>query len=254
MNTSPEGVRHLVDSVVYREKGGPLPHVLKGQFPFVTVSRQTGAGGHTLALAILEQLKGEQEPALSQGWQIADQEICQRVAEDPAVKVSVESLLAAEYHSEIEDILKELLLGYSSQDAVNRRMFHLIRNLATFGRVILVGRGAACLTRDLPMGIHVRLVAPLAGRIRRMRMLMRRDEREARELVLEQDKAREKLVKVYFGKNIEDSLLYDAVWNTDTVSMETLARLVVSMIKEKLIETAKEETSPVPIDIHKMGR
>ncbi len=254
MDASSEKMKHLLDSIVYREKTGQLPHVLKGQFPFVTISRQTGSGGHTLALAILEQLKREQEPVLSQAWQIADQEICRRVAEDPAVKVSVDSLLAAEYHSEIEDILKELLLGYSSQDAVMRRMFHLIRNLATFGRVILVGRGAFCLTRDLPMGIHIRLVAPMPGRIRRIMSRMHLDEKKARELILEQDKAREKLVKVYFGKNIEDPLLYDAVWNTDTVSQETLARLTVSMIKEKLITAGPEEIPSVPINIHKMGR
>lgn len=236
MNTPAEGVRHLVDAVVYREKTGKLPHALEGEAPFLTISRQTGAGGHTLALAVVEQLKKEPESLLLQSWQIADQEICHRVAEDTAVKVSVESLLSAEYHSEIEDILKELLLGYSSQDAVMRRMFHLIRNLVTFGRVIVVGRGGACLTRDLPLGIHIRLVAPLSSRIRRMMTLMRLDEKKAKELIFEQDKAREKLVKVYFGKNIEDPLLYDAVWNTETVSMETVARAVVVMIKEKFLQ------------------
>lgn len=73
--------------------------------------------------------------------------------------------------------------------------------------------------------------------------LMHLDEKKAKELILEQDKAREKLVKVYFGKNIENSLLYDAVWNTETVSMETIARAIVAMVKEKLLRAGFQDTA-----------
>jgi len=243
MNGFSENVRPIVDSIVYREKAGQWPNALRGQFPFVTISRQSGAGGHTLALAVMEELKKEFEGGWSQGWQVMDQEICRQVAEDPAVRVPVDSLLAAEYHSELEDILKELFLGYCSQDAVIRRMLHLIRDSATFGKVILVGRGASCLTRDLPMGVHIRLVASLESRLRRMRQSMNINEKQAREMIHDQDKAREKLVKIYFGKNIEDPLLYDAVWNTDTVPMETLAGLTVSMIREKAIHAMPQEAA-----------
>lgn len=246
MNGFSDGVRHIVDSIAYREKSGQWPNTLRGQFPFVTLSRQSGAGGHTLALAIMEELKKEFEGGWwSQGWQVMDQEICRRVAEDPAVRVPVDSLLAAEYHSELEDILKELFLGYCSQDSVIRRMLHLIRDSATFGKVILVGRGASCLTRDLPMGVHVRLVASFESRLRRMRQGMNINEKQAREMINEQDKAREKLVRIYFGKNIEDPFLYDAVWNTDTVPMDTLAKLTVSMVREKAIHSVSQEPAEI---------
>jgi len=185
MNGFSENVRPIVDSIVYREKAGQWPNALRGQFPFVTISRQSGAGGHTLALAVMEELKKEFEGGWSQGWQVMDQEICRQVAEDPAVRVPVDSLLAAEYHSELEDILKELFLGYCSQDAVIRRMLHLIRDSATFGKVILVGRGASCLTRDLPMGVHIRLVASFESRLRRMRQSMNINEKQARNLEVE---------------------------------------------------------------------
>lgn len=245
MNGFSDSVRHIVDSIVYREKGGQWPDSLRGQFPFVTISRQSGAGGHTLALAIMEELKKEFDGGWSHGWQVMDQEICRQVAEDPAVRVPLESLLAAEYHSELEDILKELFLGYCSQNTVIRHMLHLMRDLATYGKVILVGRGASCLTRDLPTGVHVRLVAALPSRIRRMKQSMNMTENHAREMIHEQDKAREKLVKIYFGKNIEDPLLYDAVWNTDTVPMETLAKLTVTMIREKAIHAVQQEPAEV---------
>ena len=45
-----------------------------------------------------------------------------------------------------------------------------VRALAEVGRVIIVGRGGVFITRDLPGGIHVRLVAPREWRVRRGRV------------------------------------------------------------------------------------
>jgi cytidylate kinase len=227
-----EKMKSFLDASQYEEARCSCLDFAKGRNPFVTVSREAGAGGHSLAVAILKEVGKEHSP-LYGGWQICDQEICRMIAEEPGLKVYTESLLAREYHSGVEDFLKELLEGDSPQDAVIHRMFGIIRKFAVLGKVVFVGRGAVCLTRDLPLGVHIRLVASLESRIGRMAEYLRVTEKRAREITLEQDQARARLVKTYFDKDIEDPLLYDAIWNTDRAPVDEIAKFTVGMVKRK---------------------
>ena len=225
-------IKSFVDSMEYEEKKGTGLDLTRGRYPFITISRQPGAGGHTLAEALVEEMKKEKDP-LFQGWQMFDQELCKKVCEEPGLKVSLNFLLSFEYRSHIEDMMTEMIVGNSPQDVVFKKIFQIIRNLAGFGKVILVGRGSSCLTRELPLGIHVRLVAPLPIRIKRIMKAKNTTEAQAREFIQEQDKTRQRLVKTFFHADIHDPLLYDVIWNTEKVPVELIARLLVGMIKEK---------------------
>lgn len=186
---------------------------MKGRYPFITISRQTGAGGHRLANELITQMQKEGEP-LFRGWQVFDQEIWKKVLEDPKMKVSVKALMTEEYLSQLEDILFNLFERQTPQDVVIHRIFQLLRTLASYGKVILVGRAGACVTRSLPSGIHVRLVASEPNRANRMVRLLHVDEKEARRVMEECDRSRARLVRDYFKRDIADPLLYDVVWNT----------------------------------------
>ncbi len=225
-------IKSFIESVTYEEKRCSCLDWKNGQNPFVTISRQSGAGGNSLANALLEELGRRQGP-LFQGWKRFNQELCRKIAEEPGLKVYLDELLKFEYRSAIEDMMDEIIAGNTPQDVVNKKIFHLIRTLATFGKAVLVGRGGVCLTRELPLGIHIRLVAPLEVRVKRMRDLLKLSEKKTKEFVLEQDKSRERLLKAFFGKNIDDPLLYDAIWNTGAVPIEQIARSVVMMIENK---------------------
>ena len=58
-------------------------------------------------------------------------------------------------------------------------------------------------------------------------------EREASRWVDDQDRSRRRMVSSRFGKDIDDPLLYAAVWNTDDLSLEVIARCVSEMVREK---------------------
>jgi hypothetical protein len=66
-----------------------------------------------------------------------------------------------------------------------------------------------------------------------MRQLFGTSELEAREAVKTQDRARAALVRTQFHRHVDDPLLYDAVWNTDAVAFDTIARSIVAMIKQR---------------------
>ncbi len=227
-------VKSFLEATTYEEERCRCFDETKGRNPFVTISRETGAGGNSLARVILEEIKRQSkgEP-LFEGWQVFNQELCQKVAEEPGLSVSLQSLMTSERHSMIEDIMRELINHETPQDVVNKKIFKLIFSLATAGKAVLVGRGASCLTRNLPLGIHLRLVASPASRIKRMAQLLKITERKAGELVREQDKARENHVRVFFDKDINDPLLYDTTWNTDTVPLQEIARSVISLTQSR---------------------
>lgn len=201
--------------------------------PFITISRQAGAGGHSLAVAILKEIEKKAADPIFQGWQIFDNELCQLVMKDDRLKVPLEFLMTERFRTASEDLWAEIFKIQSPQLAVVRKVFECVRTLAKVGKVILVGRAGSCLTRDLKTGVHIRLVAPLRLRIRRVMELWGVGEGEARKLVEDWDQSRAKLIRAYFSRDIEDPLLFDAVWNTGEVSMETIARCVIEMVCQK---------------------
>ncbi len=227
----------FVDSLHYREKTGPRIDPRKGCFPFVTISRQAGAGGQTLATLLAEKIQKLHAEPLFHGWQFCNQELCHMIAQDPALKSLVESLTRTEYHSYAEDFLSQLIHGGASQDLVVKKMFRLMRTFALHGKVILVGRGSSFLTRDLSLGIHVRLEASLESRVKRMMGGLDLPEKKVREMVEEKDRAKAELVKTFFHKDIRDALLYDIVWNTDHVPISEIAKLLIEMIRDKAAGT-----------------
>ena len=141
--------------------------------------------------------------------------------------------MSSEYRSPTEDLISQFVTGESTQEKVLKKMFLLLRNLAIFGKTIIIGRGAVCLTRDLPYGIHVRLVASLPSRIALMMKTHGKDEKWARETIREQDKAKAALSKTFFNRDIQDPLLYDSVWNTDRVTIDDIAHVLIDMIEKK---------------------
>jgi hypothetical protein len=133
------------------DEAGPL-----GELPFITLSRQAGARGGSLARAILAEFeKHAGEPRL-QGWHSFDEELCRMIVSDPEINVSFRELITEDFRTRAEDFVS-VMLGKSFQDDVQKRISVTLRQLALAGKAILIGRGGVAITRDLGGG-------PLGGR------------------------------------------------------------------------------------------
>jgi cytidylate kinase len=201
--------------------------------PFVTISRQAGAGGHMLARKILRLMDKQRDEEWARGWEMFDHQLCLLVAQDPKLKSSFESLLAEEYRPESFVMLSEIIAGESRQHIVNKRIFEIVRILATLGKVVIVGRAGSFITRDLGTGIHIRLIAPEPHRVRNIREFLYDTDAAARAGIRKQDRDRARLVRDYFNTDITDPLNYDAVWNTGQVSLDDIAAAVVQMLARR---------------------
>jgi len=165
------------------------------------------------------------------GWRVFDRELCEDLVGKE--KNSVKLLLSEEYQSEVEALVLSLLGDSSAQPALLKRLFETIRTLATFGKVVIVGRAGSCITRNLPLGVHLRLHADPQIRMRRVG-LDQMDSTAGRRLLESQDRRRAQLIRNHFHEDIDDPLLYDLVCNTGRLQIESVASLIVDLVKTKL--------------------
>jgi cytidylate kinase len=198
--------------------------------PFVTISRQAGAGGHTLANLLIEKMAKESDKDLFGEWEVFDQKLVAMVADDPNLRVSVEDLLGEEYRKAADDFFRQLITATTHQDIVMDRMFRLVRTVAEVGKSVIVGRAGSEVTKGLGPSVSVRLVAPEEFRIERMQRMHNLSEKEAISWLDRHDSGRARLLKRHFRVNIDDPLLYDAIWNTDKVHLEDIADSIVSLL------------------------
>jgi cytidylate kinase len=210
-------------------------------FPFVTISRQAGAGGHLLSYVILSEFLKFKGNPIFEGWHVFDKDLCEVIAKDPILQVSVQDLVSEKYQSEFREFIESLFTGQSRQYMLYKTTFKVVRMLSVIGKVIIVGRGSALVTADLPQGIHIRLVAPKSNRVVWMMKRFKLNKEAATKAIDKQDADRRKLVKLFFHRDIEDPLLYDAVWNTGKVPLEVITRATLDMIRERAkVQSAKK--------------
>ena len=210
------------------EGGRAAPHL-----PFVTISRQAGAGGETLAKRLVDRLNAV-DPAGALAWTTWDRELVQKVA----AEYHVPEPLVESIGSGGRSLWREFLDGFQSisdpqhldEFQLYRRVAAIIRSLAHAGRAVVVGRGGVYATNDIPGGVHVRLVAPLEYRIERMARVRNVSEQEAADEVRRRDRARETFHRRYWPGSALLPEIFTITLNTAAVPEETLIECILPLI------------------------
>ena len=197
--------------------------------PFVTISRESGAYGTTVADMLCEYLR-QHEHQREVLWAVIDKELIQKVIEGHKFPAIFQRYFVESRTPLIDDTLAELFGLHPPQETLVRSMSETILHLATLGHVILVGRGANIITRRLPNGTHVRLVGSFEKRVAHMKEYLNLSQEQAREYVVKEDQDRQVYIKRYFQKDIGDVSLYSLIINTDTVSLQDVVMLVGDMV------------------------
>lgn len=197
--------------------------------PFVTISRESGAYGTTIADMLCEYLR-QHERQREALWAVIDKELIQKVIEGHKFPAIFQRYFVESRTPLIEDTLAELFGLHPPQETLVRSMSETTLHLATLGHVILVGRGANIITRRLPNGTHARLIGSFEKRAAHMKEYLNLPQEQAREYVMKEDHDRQAYIKRYFQKDISDVSLYDLVINTDTISLEDAVMIIGDMV------------------------
>jgi hypothetical protein len=196
------------------------------RFRAITISRQTGSGGHSVAEKLLERLQAR-EPQEARPWAIFDRNLVEKVLEDHKLPARLAKFMPENRVSEITDTMDELFGLHPPSWELVRKTSETILHLAQLEHVILIGRGANIITSRLSHVLHIRLVGSLEQRARRLQEVNQISAKEAARLAEREDVARRRYVKQFFGKEIDDPLLYHLVINTDLLSAEEVARMIL---------------------------
>jgi cytidylate kinase len=207
--------------------------------PFVTISRQAGAGGYRLADHLIDVFSEQPEVEIFGEWQVFDRKLCEIVASDPGFSKSLDLMLEEEYRSTAADVFHSALRSSLDQDYVMTRVFKVVRALASIGKAVIVGRAGAQVTAHMSPGVRMRLMAPWEERIKGVMDYYELDEKEARTRAKKLDAARARLIKAHFDADIDDPTQYDLVWNTATSSIDDIASAVTALLRTRVKAAAQ---------------
>jgi len=190
----------------------------------ITISREFGSGGETVARLVAEKT----------GFLLVNKETVARgLAEFGLEKPGphLESIVGDEEKSEAAEQYIEA-------------MHDFIYDLAIRNSLVILGRGGSILFRDYPPALHVRIIARFTYRVQRAMKLYDLNSATAVKLVKEQDRDKRQYYRHIFDANWNNLRQYDLVIDTETVNLEDAADIIVSAYR---IHAEPREVKDAPI-------
>jgi cytidylate kinase len=191
----------------------------------VTISREAGAGGVSIGRLVADYLETRQEVP-DCPWAVFDRNLAREVLADFKLPHTVEQYMPEDAAAAARDTIEDLLGLHPSEWTLVDYTNRTILRLAVAGNVVIVGRGSNILTAGMSHVLHVRLVGPIAQRIRHCEEYYHYTHAQAAEFVHKTDRARARYVRRHFKADIDDPLKYHLTINTGSVSFTETARII----------------------------
>ena len=204
-----------------RNKQPPKPR------PTVTISRQYGCEGYPLA----ETLKELLERKSGDHWMIFDKTLIERVSRDTALSERFLSNLG-DASKPVDDIFGTLMPHWTTHAEAYGLLARQVIALADQGNAIIVGRGGAVLTQRFSNCFHFRLVASLEHRIQSIQQRLNIPYGDAKTLVIENQKARDKFIESFLNCSMADPSYYHCVFNSTKIKTPSIARSILNLMFE----------------------
>jgi cytidylate kinase len=109
----------------------------------------------------------------------------------------------------------------------------VIKELAENGSIVIRGRGSQFILKGFPGTFHVLTVASMETRVKRVMENRQIDSTTARKEIDQFDSSRKQFIKRYFKADIEDPVNYDLVINTESLSSDDAAVLIIKAMIPK---------------------
>jgi len=201
---------------------------------FVTISREYGAGGSTVARRVAELLD----------WRLVDNQLIEEVAKRAGVSEEAVAEKEERAPTFIERIARALavstpeLLGpdtVAAPEAEEARLVKIteqvVMELCAAGNTVFVGRAAVALLRGREDALHVRLVASPEHRAAVVAQRLDISLEEAAKRVRDVDTHRTRYHKQWYDREWAEARNYHLTLNTEWLGIERTAGVVVAAVR-----------------------
>ena len=206
--------------------------------PVVTISRQFGAGGSSVAEIVAAELHAE----------VVDKKLIEEVAR--RLQISPSEVAAEDERP--RPLLERLVRSFSTleptmgagwsppypdplfdpRNAIIELTEEVIREVAAGGNVVIVGRGAGFCLRDRPDVFRVFLRAPEAVRVKTLMERFGLNEADARRKMHETDANRAAYTHQLYKRDWCDPDGYDLIVNTGRLGYQATAEIILRGLRE----------------------
>ncbi len=181
----------------------------------ITVCRGTKSGGQAMAECLAEQLH----------YPIVAREVLQQAASELGVS---EEGLSREWQR-----APRLWKRQSGQ----RRLYitavqAALAEYVAGGDLVYHGRAGQVLLKGLPGVVRVRLIAPVSARVRTLMESEGMDSSSAEQYIRHVDGVRARWIKMMYGADIDDPLLYNMVINLETLTVPAACAIVAKAVAQ----------------------
>jgi cytidylate kinase len=184
-----------------------------GEVRVLTLSRELGAGDTGFAPTLGTRL----------GLRVYDRELL----EQEATRLGVTEQELENIDEQPAGIFQRFRPG-SLYQRYFEALGQLMTDLAARGNVLLVGRGGNRFLGDRPAAFHVRLVAPMPIRLRRVMEHRWLREKQARQLIAQRDAERRSFYQRYFGADWANPLEYHLTVNSGRLGTAAVDGVVLA--------------------------
>jgi cytidylate kinase len=200
-------------------------------FQVVTVAREYGSGGGSIAQRLADRLE----------WKLLDRCLVEKIAQVARVELQL-----AEQYDERPDpwvnrlvralwqggLMRGTMAGPIPElfdaDTMASLSQHLIEEAADIGNCVIVGRASQCILQPRSDAFHVFIYAPRAERLRRVRS--RHTSHAEAELALQaRDQERAALIRRYFNQDWSNRHLYDLMISSKLGEEVVLSTILSAM-------------------------
>jgi cytidylate kinase len=210
--------------------------------PVITIRGQLGSGAPEIAKRVAERLDID----------YVDREIIAEVAsrlKSPERRIEAKEMPAGTLAGRISEALKHSYPPVPGSESLQMPIPYLpaweiplddpsyltnlesvVKELAAGQPIVIRGRGSQFILKDYPDAAHFLIVAPLEIRVMRVMSDRKIGKKAAKQEITRFDSSRREFVKRYFKTELEDPIHYDLVINTEHLSFEDGASIIIDAL------------------------
>lgn len=202
--------------------------------PVITISREVGCGGIYMACKLIEQLNKKRE---KRNWEVFSKEIFEKTAKELEMDHhKMSRILRTEGRNSFDEILGALgSKRFKSERRIQKAVFDTIKDIATDGYCVIVGRGAHLITHEMEDSLHIRFHAPFLWRKEQIMKRRNMSEKEAVEYINKTEKERESIRRNIHPKNMKEEP-FDLEINVAVFSSVAIVELIEKAMALKVTQ------------------